>query len=114
MFSASKFSFLRKTQRKFCIHRSINNNSRLLSTSADIRGNGIRIDHENVRSRGQMILSLKNKWKNQKEVYDILIVGGGATGAGAALDASLRGLSVACVEREDFSSGTSSRSTKLM
>jgi NADPH-dependent 2,4-dienoyl-CoA reductase/sulfur reductase-like enzyme len=34
--------------------------------------------------------------------YDVLIIGGGATGAGAALDARLRGLKVACVEREDF------------
>ena len=37
------------------------------------------------------------------EEYDVLIIGGGATGAGAALDAKLRGLKVACVEREDFS-----------
>ena len=36
------------------------------------------------------------------EEYDVLIIGGGATGAGAALDARLRGLKVACVEREDF------------
>jgi glycerol-3-phosphate dehydrogenase len=41
-------------------------------------------------------------------------VGGGATGAGAALDAASRGLKVACVERDDFSSGTSSKSTKLV
>ena len=34
--------------------------------------------------------------------YDVLIIGGGATGAGAALDARMRGLKVACVEREDF------------
>lgn len=45
---------------------------------------------------------------------DLLIIGGGATGSGAALDAALRGLKVACIEREDFSSGTSSRSTKLL
>jgi glycerol-3-phosphate dehydrogenase len=48
------------------------------------------------------------------EEFDIIIVGGGATGAGAALDAAARGLKVACVEREDFASGTSSRSTKLL
>ena len=48
------------------------------------------------------------------EEFDVLIIGGGATGAGAALDAADRGLKVACVEREDFSSGTSSRSTKLI
>ncbi|KAM0949670.1 putative glycerol-3-phosphate dehydrogenase [Dioscorea sansibarensis] len=45
---------------------------------------------------------------------DMLVVGGGATGCGAALDAASRGLRVGLVEREDFSSGTSSRSTKLI
>lgn len=45
---------------------------------------------------------------------DILVVGGGATGSGVALDAATRGLRVGLVEREDFSSGTSSRSTKLV
>lgn len=45
---------------------------------------------------------------------DVLIVGGGATGCGAALDAATRGLRVGLVERDDFSSGTSSRSTKLI
>ncbi|KAK6933414.1 Alpha-glycerophosphate oxidase, C-terminal [Dillenia turbinata] len=45
---------------------------------------------------------------------DILVVGGGATGSGVALDAATRGLRVGLVEREDFASGTSSRSTKLI
>ncbi|KAI9829122.1 MAG: mitochondrial glycerol-3-phosphate dehydrogenase [Thelocarpon impressellum] len=48
------------------------------------------------------------------EPYDLLIIGGGATGAGIALDAVTRGLKVAVVERDDFSSGTSSKSTKLV
>jgi glycerol-3-phosphate dehydrogenase len=48
------------------------------------------------------------------DVFDLLIVGGGATGAGTALDAASRGLKVACVERDDFASGTSSKSTKLV
>jgi len=48
------------------------------------------------------------------EEYDVLIIGGGATGAGAALDAASRGLKVACIERGDFASETSSRSTKLI
>eukprot|EP00929_Paragymnodinium_shiwhaense_P053780 TRINITY_DN26951_c0_g1_i1.p1 TRINITY_DN26951_c0_g1~~TRINITY_DN26951_c0_g1_i1.p1 ORF type:complete len:814 (-),score=193.05 TRINITY_DN26951_c0_g1_i1:297-2738(-) len=48
------------------------------------------------------------------EVFDVLVVGGGATGAGVALEAQLRGLKVACVEQEDFASGTSSKSTKLL
>ncbi|GLC35549.1 hypothetical protein PLESTM_000336300 [Pleodorina starrii] len=46
--------------------------------------------------------------------FDLLIVGGGATGAGCALDAVTRGLRTALVEREDFGSGTSSKSTKLV
>ena len=50
----------------------------------------------------------------RKEPFDILIIGGGATGAGIALDAATRGLRVALVESEDFSAGTSSRSTKLI
>lgn len=46
--------------------------------------------------------------------YDLLIIGAGATGSGIALDAATRGLRVACIERDDFSSGTSSKSTKLV
>lgn len=46
--------------------------------------------------------------------FDLLVVGGGATGCGIALDAATRGLSVALVEKNDFSEGTSSRSTKLV
>ncbi len=46
--------------------------------------------------------------------FDLIIIGGGATGAGIALDASLRGLSVALFEQNDFAEGTSSRSTKLV
>ncbi|NLC36689.1 MAG: FAD-dependent oxidoreductase, partial [Alcaligenaceae bacterium] len=45
---------------------------------------------------------------------DLLIVGGGATGLGLALDASLRGLSVVLLEARDFAKGTSSRATKLV
>ena len=48
------------------------------------------------------------------ENFDILIIGGGVTGAGAALDAASRGLKVALVESQDFASGTSSRSSKLI
>jgi len=46
--------------------------------------------------------------------FDVLIIGGGASGAGCALDAASRGLKVALVERDDFACGTSSRSTKLV
>ena len=46
--------------------------------------------------------------------FDLCIIGAGASGAGCALDAALRGLKVVLVEKEDFSSGTSSKSTKLI
>ena len=46
-----------------------------------------------------------------EERFDVLVVGGGITGAGIALDAASRGLRVALVEKGDFASGTSSRST---
>lgn len=45
--------------------------------------------------------------------YDMLIIGGGATGTGTALDAATRGLNVCLLEKNDFSSGTSSKSTKM-
>lgn len=49
-----------------------------------------------------------------EDIYDLLVIGAGATGAGVALDAATRGLKVAVVERDDFSAGTSSKSTKLV
>ena len=49
-----------------------------------------------------------------EEQFDVVVVGGGITGAGVALDASTRGYSVALVERADFAAGTSSRSSKLV
>ena len=49
-----------------------------------------------------------------KEEFDLLVIGGGVNGAGIALDAASRGLSVALVEANDFASGTSSRSSKLI
>lgn len=48
-----------------------------------------------------------------EDEFDVVVIGGGVTGAGAALDAATRGLSVALVEARDFASGTSSRSSKL-
>jgi glycerol-3-phosphate dehydrogenase len=52
--------------------------------------------------------------KAQNEPWDIVIVGGGATGLGAAVDAASRGHRVALIEQHDFAKGTSSRSTKLV
>lgn len=50
----------------------------------------------------------------QQKVFDLIVIGGGITGAGIALDAITRGLSVLLVEKSDFASGTSSKSTKLI
>ena len=49
-----------------------------------------------------------------REVVDVLVIGGGVTGAGTALDAASRGLSVGLLEARDWASGTSSRSSKLI
>lgn len=50
----------------------------------------------------------------KEKTYDLLVIGGGITGAGIALDAASRGMSVALVDKSDFAAGTSSRSTKLV
>lgn len=52
--------------------------------------------------------------RDRREPWDIVIVGGGATGAGIAVDAASRGFATLLLEREDFGKGTSSRSTKLV
>jgi glycerol-3-phosphate dehydrogenase len=51
---------------------------------------------------------------DENKTWDVLIIGGGATGLGAALDAASRGLSTILIEADDFAKGTSSRSTKLV
>ncbi len=48
------------------------------------------------------------------ETFDVLVIGGGVTGCGVALDAASRGLTVALIEKRDFAAGTSSRSSKLI
>ncbi len=58
--------------------------------------------------RGQALAAL------EEDEFDLVVVGGGITGAGVALDAASRGYSVALVERADYASGTSSRSSKLV
>jgi len=52
--------------------------------------------------------------QNKEKIWDIAVIGGGASGLGVALDAVSRGLSVALFEKADFAKGTSSRSTKLL
>jgi glycerol-3-phosphate dehydrogenase len=64
---------------------------------------------ETLKSRSEMIQALKSG-----EMFDIVIVGAGCTGSGAALDATTRGLKTACIERGDFANETSSRSSKLI
>lgn len=72
--------------------------------------NGIRvISEKGLPSRKDMLNSLQ-----KKEEFDILIIGGGATGSSVALDSVTRGLKTALVELNDFASGTSSKSTKLI
>ncbi|MBL7818483.1 MAG: FAD-dependent oxidoreductase [Saprospiraceae bacterium] len=56
---------------------------------------------------------LKNLSRVEHEEFDLCIIGGGATGLGCALDAALRGFKVVLMERDDFASATSSKSTKL-
>ena len=63
----------------------------------------------NLYNRASLIERIKEEKK-----WDMLVIGGGATGLGVALDAALRGLSVVLFEQHDFAKGTSSRSTKLI
>ncbi|NND74370.1 MAG: glycerol-3-phosphate dehydrogenase/oxidase [Ilumatobacter sp.] len=58
--------------------------------------------------RAAMLAELRN------ETFDVLVIGGGITGVGVALDAAARGWRVALVERDDFASGTSSKSSKMI
>jgi glycerol-3-phosphate dehydrogenase len=70
--------------------------------------NGGNIMHFSVLDRKEIVSKLCSG------VYDVLIIGGGITGAGIALDAAARGMTTALVEMQDFAGGTSSRSTKLI
>jgi glycerol-3-phosphate dehydrogenase len=58
--------------------------------------------------------AMLDRARNQSTPWDIVVIGGGATGAGIAVDAATRGFDVLLVEREDFGKATSSRSTKLV
>jgi glycerol-3-phosphate dehydrogenase len=61
----------------------------------------------NYQNRDAIIQQLKDT------IYDVVIIGGGVTGAGVAREAALRGLKVALIDKQDFAAGTSSRSSKL-
>src|ERR1700689_5888263 len=59
-------------------------------------------------------LQMLERVQNRKTAWDMVIIGGGATGVGVALDAAARGYEVLLLEQHDFGKGTSSRSTKLV
>ncbi|OMP68678.1 glycerol-3-phosphate dehydrogenase/oxidase [Domibacillus epiphyticus] len=65
-----------------------------------------------------MNFSNKNRKQNidrlKSDTFDVLVIGGGITGAGIALDAAMRGMKTALIDMQDFAAGTSSRSTKLV
>lgn len=68
-----------------------------------------KVAHPKIKTRLEEVQELK-----KRKEYDLIIIGGGATGAGIAVDAASRGLKVALVEKEDFGGATSGRSTKLV
>ena len=65
-------------------------------------------------TRSTMLDELRAVAGGRAEPFDILVIGGGITGVGVALDAAARGLRTALVERDDFASGTSSKSSKMV
>jgi glycerol-3-phosphate dehydrogenase len=64
--------------------------------------------------REAMLEQVRTKAQSGESAWDVVVIGGGATGAGIAVDAATRGFSTLLLEREDFGKGTSSRSTKLV
>src|SRR5713226_2920650 len=75
----------------------------MISSSTQALGRAVSLGHRETQV-GRL----------RSEHFDVVVIGGGITGAGIALDAASRGLRVALVEKSDFASGTSSRSTKLI
>jgi glycerol-3-phosphate dehydrogenase len=67
-----------------------------------------------VPSRSTQLDRLKAASQETQTPFNVIVIGGGATGSGCALDATTRGLKTLLVESEDFAAGTSSRSTKLV
>ena len=74
----------------------------------DARRYALRVSTPAIPSRAQRLLGLADRH------FDLLVIGGGITGAGIARDAARRGLAVGLVEKDDFASGTSSRSSRLI
>ncbi|MGX1788911.1 FAD-dependent oxidoreductase [Bosea sp. NPDC055332] len=79
------------------------------------------LSRNSARERAELARTEPLRWNRgeqlnrlETESFDILLIGGGVTGAYAAFDASLRGYRVALVEKDDFASGTSSKSSKMV
>ncbi|EGX97075.1 glycerol-3-phosphate dehydrogenase [Cordyceps militaris CM01] len=92
----------------------------LVALQRDASGRIVPPTFPAIKSRAENLAELRRHsqpdgaGEEAEAEYDLLIIGGGATGTGIALDAVTRGLKVALVERDDFSAGTSSKSTKLV
>src|SRR6478609_854663 len=85
----------------------ITNNSPLTRTPVQKHTRAIK---QNIAMNRDLML----QQLDENKTWDMLIIGGGATGLGAAVDAASRGFSTILIEADDFAKGTSSRSTKLI
>ncbi|KAG6052567.1 hypothetical protein E4U17_005657 [Claviceps sp. LM77 group G4] len=95
--------------------KSLSHDKALVPVQRDSQGKIKPPNFPAVKTRAEQLAALRrHDGSNPDAEYDLLIIGGGATGTGIALDAVTRGLKVALVERDDFSAGTSSKSTKLV
>jgi glycerol-3-phosphate dehydrogenase len=87
----------------------------IVDLKRDAAGKIVPPSFPEVKNRAQQLEDLRRHGSPDSDAeYDLLVIGGGATGTGIALDAATRGLKVALVERDDFAAGTSSKSTKLV
>ncbi|AEE18567.1 glycerol kinase /homodimeric glycerol 3-phosphate dehydrogenase (quinone) [Dokdonia sp. Hel_I_63] len=87
---------------KNAVARTKSTTNQMLTTQEDIPMRFSVLDRQRQIARAQ------------KEKFDLIVIGGGVTGAGIVLDASSRGMNVCLIEKNDFASGTSNKSTKLI
>jgi len=105
-----------------CDSNNDHNNSNTDINSNTNHGTTFPIVGKSIPTRKEQLRKLQTHYNTpptrrtatHNDVLDVLIIGGGATGCGAALDASMRGLNVALIEKGDFGTETSSKSTKLI
>ncbi|KAG5979999.1 hypothetical protein E4U55_004511 [Claviceps digitariae] len=97
-------------------NKNLSHDKALVPVQRDAHGKITPPTFPAIKSRAEQLADLRahDGRHGPDTEYDLLIIGGGATGTGIALDAVTRGLKVALVERDDFSAGTSSKSTKLV